>query len=429
MNPAGRRGAGARRGLRVAALLWLAATTACNDAVDRLLSADTPSRLGESAFLVPENAQLIVNSAVADFECALGAYIVTSGLSAGELTDASQTADRWDYDRRSILPIQSRYSIRNCADELGVYTPVSTARYTTDQALTLLEGWTDTQVTGRQRLLARAAVYAGYSYLLLGEGFCTAAVNLGPELSTAQVLDSAEARFTRAIALATTPADSLLLRAAYVGRARARLGKGNAAGAAADVTPALVPTNFVLNTTADNNSSRRQNRVFAENNNTTGGVTIAASYRGLTVQGVPDPRVVVTNENRLGSDQVNPLFRQTKYASLTAGLPIATGVEARLIQAEALGAAQGVPIINALRARAGVALPPLTAQEQANFTATVFEERRRELFLQGNRWFDVRRANLPLVPAPGAAYPKAGTYGDQRCWPMPDVEIAANPNV
>jgi hypothetical protein len=338
----------------------------------------------------------------------------------------SQTAARWSYDRRNVLPLDARYSVEGCT-LIGVYTPISTARYTADQALARLDQWTDAEVQGRTQLIARAALYAGFSYVLLAEGFCTAAVNLGPELTTAQLLDSAEARFSRTISLSTAPADSTLLRAAYVGRARVRLDRGNAAGAATDA--AQVPTSFVFSTTADNNAGRRQNRVFAENNNTTAGVTVADAYRNLTVGGQPDPRVRVTDLNRFGGDQINRMFTQNKYTSLTAGIPIATGVEARLIEAEARGAAQGVGIVNTLRARAGVALPALTAAEASNFAATLFQERARELFLQGNRWFDLRRGNLPLTPAVGQAYAKGGTYGDQRCWPLPDVERAANPNL
>ena len=416
----------ARRGVRALAVLWLLSTVACGDTVDRLLSAETPSRLPEAGFLVPENAQLIVNSAVADFECAWGAYVVTSGMASGELFDASQTATRWNYDRRNVASVDAHYSTFNCQN-IGIYTPASTARYTTDQAVKQLDEWTDEQVPNRQRLLARAAVYAGYSYIVLAEGFCEAAVDLGPKLTSANLLDSAEARFTRAIAAATAPADSLLLRAAYVGRARARIGKGDAAGAAADVSVQHVPTTFTLLTTADNNSGRRNNRVYAQNNASTSGVTVAPAYRNLTVGGVPDTRVSLTNANRKAGDQVNDLWTQNKYTSLTAGIPFSSGVEARLIQAEALGAAQGVPILNALRQFRG--LPTLSAAEQASFAATLWEERRRELFLQGTRWFDVRRGNLALVPATGAAYPKAGTYGDQRCWPLPDVEVAANPNI
>ena len=156
-----------------------------------------------------------------------------------------------------------------------------------------------------------------------------------------------------------------------------------------------------------------------QSNNT----SVAPAYRTLN-----DPRVSVTDINRTAADQVNRLWNQNKYASLTATYPIASGIEAQLILAEARGGMEGVNILNTLRARTGVALPALTAAEAGNFAGALAEERRRELFLQGNRWFDMKRFNLAQVPAAGALYPKGGSYGTQRCWPLPDVEKLANPN-
>ncbi|MHB1073638.1 MAG: RagB/SusD family nutrient uptake outer membrane protein [Gemmatimonadaceae bacterium] len=404
----------------------LAAAVGCN--TDRLLNVQTPSRLAEAAFLVPQNAALIVASSVVDFECALGAHIVASGLAAGELADATQTASRWSYDRRDVQAVDAHYSTFSCA-AIGVYTPISTARFTNDQALRLLQGWTDQQVANRQALIATAAAYAGYSMLLLAEDFCTAAIDIGPELNTNQMLDTAIARFDVAVTAADGANQPALRNMALVGRARAKLDKGDLAGAAADA--AQVPAGFVYNAAAATTADRRNNRVFAQNNQSLA-VTVAAAYRALTVGGQPDPRVVITDLNRTAADQVNRLFTQTKYGSLTAPTPIATWVEAQLILAEARAGAnpqQAIDILNGLRARAGVGLPPLTAAEQADLKGTIFEERRRELFLQGNRRFDLRRGNLPLVPAAGVIYPKGGAYGDQRCWPLPDAERLANPNL
>ncbi len=409
----------------LAALAALVLTVSGCDRVDRLLAIETPSRLPESRLLEPQNASLIVASAVADFECAYGGYTVASGLAAGELVDASQTATRWAYDRRTVLPTDAHYSTFGC-EALGVYTPINTARYTADQAVRALEGWTDAQVANRQRLIATSAAYAGYSLVLLAEGFCSGVIDIGAELTTAQLLDSAEARFTKAITAATAPADSNILRLALVGRARARLDKGNRAGAAEDAV--RVPLSFVYNATADVNAARRNNRVFAQNGAGTV-VTVAPFYRNAMVQGQPDPRVRATNAGRNANDNLNPLWLQQKYTALTTPIPIATGVEARLILAEARGGAEGVSILNALRARPGVALPALTAAEAADFQATLYDERRRELWLQGTRWFDVRRGNLALVPAAGTVYSKGGTYGDQRCWPLPDAERLSNPNI
>jgi hypothetical protein len=400
------------------AVVALGMTAACGN-LDRLLTVQTPSRLAEAAFLVPANASLISASAVADYECALGGYAVASGLAAGELVDATQTAARHNYDRRNVEAVDALYSTSGC-DGIGVYTPINTARYTNDQAVSKLLEWTDAQVPNRQRLIAVNSAMAGFSLLLLGEGFCEGVIGLGGALTPTQLFDSAEVRFTRAITAATAAGDASVLNLAYVGRARARINRGAKAGAADDA--ARVPVGFVYNATADATIGRRNNRVFQQVNQSNA-TSVAPAYRTLN-----DPRVSVTDLNRTAPDQINRLWNQNKYGSLVATYPIASGIEAQLILAEARGGAAGVAILNSLRARAGVALAPLTAQESANVDAAVAEERRRELFLQGNRWFDVKRFNLPQVPAAGTLYAKGGVYGAQRCWPLPDAEKLANPN-
>ena len=401
------------------AVAALGLVAACGN-FDRLLTVQTPSRLAETSFLVPGNAALISASAVADYECALGGYIVASGLGAGELVDATQTAARWNYDRRNVEAVDALYSTSGC-EGIGVYTPINTARYTNDQAVQKLLEWTDAQVPNRQRLIAINSAMAGFSLVLLGEGFCEGVIGLGGSLTPAQLFDSAEVRFTRAITAATAAGDASVLNLAYVGRARARINKGQKPGAAEDA--ARVPVGFVYNATADATIGRRNNRIFQQVNQSNA-TTVAPAYRTLN-----DPRVSVTDLNRTAPDQVNRLWNQNKYASLTATYPIASGVEAQLILAEARGGTEGVTILNTLRARSGVALPALTGAETANFDGAVAEERRRELFLQGNRWFDVKRFNLPQVPAANTLYSKGGVYGTQRCWPLPDVEKLANPNI
>ncbi len=394
--------------------------TGCN--VDRLLEIETPSRVAEQNYLVPQNAALIVASSVADFECAFGGYVVASALAAGEFVDGSQTASRWSYDRRDVLATDAHYSTFGCA-AIGVYTPINTARFTNDQASTALAGWTDQQVPKRQRLIATSSALAGYSLILLGEGFCSGAINVGAELTSAQLFDSAVTRFSAAITAAQAANDPNLLNLAYVGRARALRDKGDLSGAAADA--ARVPADFVYNATSSSTAARRNNRVFAQNNSGSA-VSVAPAYRNKTVGGMPDPRVPAVDAGRNASDGVNRLWWQQKYASLSAPIPIASGIEAQLILAEARGSVQGVVILNQLRAMKG--LPPLTATETANFSGTLQEERNRWLWLQGNRWYDMKLGNIPQVPAAGAPYAKGGVYGDQRCWPLPDAERLANPN-
>lgn len=408
--------------LGAAALVF--STAAC-DIFDRLLTVESPSRLSENNFLQPANAALISASAVADLECAFGGYVVASGLASGELADGSQTAARWSYDRRDIDPNQDLYASSGCA-AIGVYTPLNVARHTNDQAVRLLSGWTDAQVPNRQRLIARNAAMAGYAMLLLGESFCECVVDVGPSILPAAAFDSAEARFTVALTAAQAAADANLVSLAYAGRARARLNAGDLAGADSDA--ANVAQGFVYNSTSDANAAIRNNRVFAQNN-AGRAVTIAPAYRGLTVQGNADPRVsVAASTPTLMPDQVNEFWVQSKYASLTAPIPLASGIEAALIRAEIAGGATGIGILNTLRARPGVNLPALDAAEEADFAGTLASERSRELFLQGTRWWDMNRLSLPQVPAAGVAYPKGSSYGNQRCWPLPNVERLSNPN-
>src|ERR687890_137755 len=142
------------------------------------LDQENLGELSASTLYVPGNAALLTNGAVSDFECAFARYVVGSGLFADELTVA----------------------------------------------------------------ISQAANAAGYSLVLLGEGMCSAAINLGPELQPAQLFEEARTRFTKAIDAATAApaADAPAAQAlnlARLGRARAALdigGAANLAAAAAD---------------------------------------------------------------------------------------------------------------------------------------------------------------------------------------------------
>lgn len=410
----------------------------CN-ILDKGLEATSPDKIVTSTLEIPANAGLIVKSAIGNFECALGAYIVGAGMMSGELMDATATAADWAFDRRDTDPTADvSYALNGCASfPVGLYTPIQVARGTADRALELLQGWTDAQVAGRQDLIAMAAAYAGYSRILLGEGFCNSAINLGPELTSAQVFATAETMFTTAITAAQGSGDQQILNMAYVGRARARLDQGNNAGAASDA--ALVTPGFVLNATAEASPSNRQNRVNVLNQG--GSVSIAPAYRGLTVTDasgnqVPDTRVVDTSAktpagvSKNGNDNRTPWFIQTKYPTAGTPIPVASYKEAQLIIAEVQQGQTAVNIINTLRAAHG--LPAFSSTDPTAISNEVISARSRELFLEGQHLFDVRRLNLPLNPASGIPYStvylKGGNYGTERCFPVPDVERLNNPN-
>jgi starch-binding outer membrane protein, SusD/RagB family len=409
-------------GLLLSATLTM---TACSD----ILTVDAPTQVAADQLENPAHADLIVQGVVGDFDCALGSYIVAQGLLGDELHDGTFTASRWPTPSRTLSGTEV-YGTSGCTG-LGVYTPLSTARWTVDDALRKLEGWTDAQVPDRSQKIGLVAAYSGYAHVLLGEGMCTVAFDVGPEQQPADAFARAEDRFTRAITAATAAGDDPTRFMALVGRARTRLNAGNTAGALADAS--LVPMGFEKVSVRSDLDARSRNRIAAESPWSNGsGVAGAATsvkepYRDLMVGGEPDPRVSVTDMNGTTGDALTENWRQNKYQSPAAPVPIATWEEAQLIIAEIEGGQTAVDIINALRGEHD--LPTFASTDETAIQAQVREERRRELFLEGQRLGDMRRLNLPLFPATGVAYNKGGTYGDARCFPLPDVERRNNPNL
>jgi hypothetical protein len=419
------------------------------------LKQENPGTLSVETLYVPANAQLLVNGAIGDFECAFSRYVVGSGLFADEFTVAiSQTAN-FDYDARRVLT-SGPYGTGNCStaatgaaaiQQPGIYTTLSVARATADTAAVKLEGWTDAEVPNRQRLIAQSYVYAGYSLLLLGESMCSAAINLGPEIQPAGLFTEAVARFTKAItaataAIAAAPAagDTVAtarLNLARLGRARALQNLGGAANlalAAADA--ALIPATFVLNTSPDAVNPRRQNTVFLHISQSAFS-TVDPSFRNVLVPGgtTQDPRVQVADLNRTGTATGSRLFLPAKSAAVNSPMRLGSYAEAQLIVAENAAttgnlAAAETAINNARSRTAG--LPTYTrpvGATNADLLAQVIEERRRELFAEGHRLGDMRRYNIPFTPAAGTTYQYGGVYGTQTCLPLPDVERINNPTI
>ena len=414
----------------VAAVLALAA--ACSDIT--ALRQSNPGQLSAGTIYVPANATLLVNGAIADFDCAFARYVVGSGMFTDELIAALANPASYDYERRTLAS-NANYGTQGCGaanQQPAIYTTLSTARGVADTALAKLEGWTDEQVPNRSKLIGQAAAYAGYSLTLLGESMCSAAINLGPEMTPAELFTEAKSRFDKAIPAAQAANDAATLNFALVGRARVLANTGNLAAAATDAS--LVPPTFVYNFLAGGTDTRRQNFVFlhgAQNSQS----SIDPSFRAVTLNGAPDPRVAVTNTNRNGTAPGTQIWTSNKHASLTTAMPIAKYAEAQLIIAEAKLAtndlAGAAAAINAARnTRTGMPQYDVTGQTAADVRAQIIEERRRELFLEGHRLGDIRRFQVPLNPAPGTAYTTGGgTYGDLSCFPLPDVEKINNPNI
>ena len=397
--------------------LTLLGVSACND----ILSVDLPTRVPDSALNDPAMSSVLVQGAIADFECALANYTSATGLLTDELVDATGWIAVTMWDQRRIFPDNNNLGSSGCTTlGYGVYTPLQTARFQAADAGKRITAFPDAAVPNKPTLLATVAAIEGYAITLLGEAFCEIAIDSGPGLTRNESLAIAEARFTTAIELATTAGVQDILNLARVGRARVRLDLKKLPDAAADA--ALVPAGFTYNASYSNANDRRRNRIFFDAQ-TNLYLTVDPRFRNLTVGGVPDTRVRVISASRNGHDGISPLWLQQKYLSDAAPIAIASWREARLITAEIAGGQTAVGAINALRTAAG--LPLFSSTDPTAIAAQVLEERRRELFLDGHRLNDMLRLNLPFDT--GTTF-KGVPYGNTTCLPLPDAERLANPN-
>jgi hypothetical protein len=403
--------------------LSVGTTTACNS----LLAVDNPGRVPDTALEDPSLAPILEAAAIGTFECGIVNYAATAGMLSGEYWSANGFVDNHPWEWRGIVQIKQapgscNYSRATTA--MGFYTPLQQARFQLEDTYNRVEKFTDAQVPTRAKILTEMRAYAGYSYLLLAEGMCQMTVDRGPALTRDSTLGIAEARFTDAIAKATALNDASLLNMALVGRARTRLDRNNLSGAAADAI--LVPSAYHRDSEYSETTQSRENRIY---DLTIRGefLSVTPPYQGLTVNGAPDPRVKVTNTGRIAADNVTPLWLQQKFTGSGAvSLPIASWAEAQLIYAESVGGQPGLDAINRVRAASNIGPLVLTnVNDPVEFENNLLEERRRQLFSEGQRYGDMLRKNLPFQSGTNR---KGQTYSNLTCVPLPDVETLNNPN-
>jgi hypothetical protein len=418
---------------RVATALLAALSVGPTAACSNLLDVDSPGRVPEDALEDPALAPGLEAAAIQTFQCGVATFAATGGMLAGEYWSANGFVNNHIWEWRGVVEIKgapgscdqtnaNQAQLTRTSTFLGFYTPLQQARFQAEDAFTRIEKFTDDQVPNRARILTEMRAYAGYALTLLGEGMCQMTIDRGPPMTKAEVLAIAEERFTDAIARATAINDASLLNMARVGRARVRLDLGKLSEAAADAI--LVPAGFVRNAEFSEATPARENRIY---NLTVRNefISVAPAYQNLTVNGAPDPRVKVQDMGHLGPDNATRFWRQLKFTASTSPLPIASWAEAQLIYAEAVGGQAGLDAINRVRTANNVptlAGPPPTGSD---FTALVLEERRRQLFSEGQRYVDMLRYNLPFQSGVNR---KGQTYSNLTCVPLPDVETRNNPN-
>jgi hypothetical protein len=297
----------------------------------------------------------------------------------------------------------------------------------------------------RSAYIGQMLAVRGFATLRLAEDICPGfplrdVVDFKPvytaPLTTDELFQHALVDFDSALVYAVDSAR--ILDFARLGRARTLLGLGRFedAGAAA----AAVATDFVVNADFSSGFEPFQPNplMLGEFGDLSLGVADQEGGTGLDFVGAADPRVQTTLVGT-ANDGVTGIYAITKYPDRGAPMVLASGIEARLIQAEAALATGGewLGIMNDLRAtQISPALPALADPGSAEARVDLlFRERAFWLFATGHRLGDLRRLVTRYGRAgesvfPTGSYRLGGAYATATSIPFPgDLETPYNPAV
>ncbi len=368
--------------------------------------------------------------------------------------------------------------------------------------------WTGEQAWARMQSLesfdqdnsdiaARAWMLVGHAHRFFGELFCEVIYSAGTETGAGVedrdvAFQKAIQAFDQAIAIggrAGSDADDFVT-ASHAGKAQAYVGLGqwsNAVAAAGQVPTAFVlsalmnqttNSNFVHDETWDRNEggvygSYAWRIAPADVRDGSGGLSFDDPRAPWTICGLfdasdgelpftaeKDADVSATNQpgctSQQGADGVTAHYRQDKYPDDGSDIPFATGVEMRLIEAEA--ALQGtanlatftarinevrdhynLPLIdqpatvgaleypNAYNASTGSLTVPTPGQDAADIDALSILDAERWLtnWLQGRRMWDLHRWDHPFL-VDGIVFWDVEAGGRVSCYPVPEQECQLN---
>jgi starch-binding outer membrane protein, SusD/RagB family len=409
------------------ALIALAAASAtgCRE----YLTVENPNVVNADAIDPKADAPTLSLSARENFFWAAGWMASFSSFLVWESWPAETFPEYNQFGLRSIVNT-------NAVLNTSLWQPLSVALASNEKVIEILTG-SDGEATNIH--LARSLLFSGYSMVVMGEDFCQAVIRGGPPLTSAQILDTAVLRFTRASTIARASAGGNpaagteaydIVNTALVGKARAELQIGRKADAAATARQVAAGFNYNM-IYVDNPASRARlsNRQWLQTRDRAT-IVVPPDWR------TGDPRVPYGQPGANGlpnqaADGIIPFVWQNKFRSYDAPVRLASKIEADYIEAEATGTAAMLTLIQARRSANGQ--PAYTgATDDASVLAEFEEQRGREFYLEGKRLGDFRRNGAAVlhVPQGGQAYFKSGynPVGNQTCLMLPQAETDNNPN-
>ncbi|HEX2190314.1 MAG TPA: hypothetical protein VHG51_15505 [Longimicrobiaceae bacterium] len=440
-----------RSGRAVLPLAWLAAAVLLPlGACDSIMDVEDPDVALPEQLDDPTKLPTVRASVLGDFAVSYGGAGFTtsniglahiSGLMADEFWHSGTYGQNREIDQRQVGNTNSLL--------------VSTTRnlyQTRRQAQFAVNAYAENDPNTPEH--AEMAAIEAYVYTFFAENFCGAIpfsrevdgeFEYGAPETNAQVFQRAIGAFDAALQIADAAgADAAAqARMARIGKARVLMDLNRYAEAAALV--ADIPTGFAYAIEYSDNTDRQYNGLW-QNNYGRREISLASSEGGngvafrrgtATAQNqnvTADPRLPWSYRDGAADTRSRHYF-QGKYDDLSSNIPLASGVEARLIQAEAAldrgQSAAYLPILNALRADVGLAAlaDPGTPAARVD---QLFEERAMWLYGTAHRLSDLRRLVRQYGRAQSAVFPSGtyfresntgaqrdqGTYGSDVAFPM-----------
>jgi hypothetical protein len=452
------------RGRALVALALGAALAACDNPKDTLLEAVDPDIINPIDVQNADGATALYFGALKRLQDATAAggtngqesTWLAGGLLADEWSTSSTFVENDEIDERAIQINNSTVTYE--------FRALARVRTSANQALAALKQF---QPTAGARI-ATMYMARGLAELQLASDFCNgiplsdasgADITYGKPLSVAEVFTVAAASLDSAIgaATATDTASVNVRNAARVLKARAQLGLGQIAEAAATVSSPAIPANFSWDTQFS--LTTRDNGLWSQAASQLR-YTVADSLEGnarnlLVKNAVPffsarDPRVPASyrvsanNRDTTKAQDGKTFVRVTTLWNQTSSVAIASYLDAQLIVAEARLKAGDVTewlsILNALRASppklsevTPAALPALTDPGTADARVNLqFREMAFWQFSRGHRLGDLRRLVRQYNRTPETTFPvgehyRGGQYGPDVNLPVPQDE-QNNPN-
>jgi len=428
-------GIGRATGRGVTAILAGLVLAACS--TEKLTQVETPDQITPEQANSPTGAAALRSAALGNFANwfagdnaggGIGLNIAT-GLLSDEMLNARGGTEHMDTRavNEAVFPA-TVWNLFGQANTQIIRAIKSVKEFTPDGATKVSQ-------------IAQLYMLQGFGYILAGEAYCNGVpVNVTVDdakpqtqvVSNAQLFDMAIANFDTALSTADA-GDTKNRSAALVGKARALVDQKKYSEAAALLGP--VTTNYVYNVEYSNTTIINDvyDWMFATSNF---GPSDKEGINGLDFVSSKDPRVKVdATKTRPGQDGT-PIWIQQMFTTGNAPVPLATGIEARLIEAEALLAAgDNVGWLGKLNgARATMTgLAPLTDPGTANARVDLlFRERAFWMYFTSHRVGDLRRLVRQYGRAQNTVWPtgnyfKGGVYGTDMNLPPAQAE-KNNPN-